>query len=124
MMTPEMIDAVLRSGQMDPQMEAYKRQQAMINKLRERSMTPPQQQMSGRLVQPNWGQAVSSLVGGYQANKMQPQADAVLGSVNNRQVATKKAYFDALMQALRKEQPQPQQPAPVPEPSYGPMGGM
>lgn len=111
MMDPNVIQQVLNAGQFDPALEQARRKQATIDRLRERAMSSPSTQMAGRIALPNWGQNIANVVGGYQANRMQPGVDAAMQQASGRTVDARKQYLDALMMALRR--PYPQQTAPV-----------
>lgn len=118
-MDPNLIQAILSQGQYDPEVEQAKRKQAMIDALRQRSMSSPRQQMAGRLVSPNYGDVASNLIGGWQAEKMQPGVDQTMQQAGQRQTQTRQGYYQALINALRRQQPQ-QLPGMVnPNPSVG-----
>lgn len=110
MMDPNVIQQVMSAGQFDPAVEQARRKQIMIDRLRERAMTPVQTQMAGRIALPNWGQSLMNAVGGYQAMKMQPEVDSAMQAASQRSASARKAYLDALMMGLRQPYPQPRGP--------------
>lgn len=107
-MDANLMNSVLALGQQDtdPQLLQAKRQQRMIDMLRQRSMEGAPTEMAGRVVSPNFGQVGANLIGGMTANKMQPGVDQALGQYNDRNIAAKRGYMDALMMALRRQPPQ------------------
>lgn len=103
---PNMMNAVLSSGENDPQAQILARQQAQVNAMRTRSQTPVQGQMAGRVFIPNIGGAAMNAVQGYQANQMQPGIDKGMQDMGMRNVQAKKQYLDALTMGMRKQYPQ------------------
>lgn len=107
-MDPNMMNSVLALGQQetDPQLLQAKRQQRMIDMLRQRSMDSAPTEMAGRVALPNFGQVGANIIGGIQANRMQPGVDQAMGQVNQRNLGAKRSYLDALTMALRRPPPQ------------------
>lgn len=107
-MDPNMMNSVLALGQQDtdPELLQAKRQQRMIDMLRQRSVEGAPTEMAGRVAIPNFGQVGANVMGGAMANKMQPGVDQALGNFNQRNLGAKRGYMDALMMALRRQQPQ------------------
>jgi hypothetical protein len=113
---PAMIQAILGSGDADPQADILKRQQMQANMMRAASLRDrPQGQMAGRVFSPDIGGTIQDAVAGYQANKMQPGIDAGTTAMAGRNVNAKKGYLDAMMMAMRRQVPPPPQPVLPPD---------
>lgn len=115
-MDPNLIQQILASGSYDPQAEQAKRKQAMIDALRERSMQSPPTRMAGRLVASNFGDVASNAIGGYRAEQMQPGVDEAMQQAGQRQTNARKGYYQALVEALRRQAPGMMNPNPNPSP--------
>jgi hypothetical protein len=114
-MDSNMIDAILASGENDPQAAELARQQKQIEMLRGMSMRQPQQQMAGGVLLPNFGQVGGNMMAGYQASRMEPGAREMESGVNSRALDARRRTYDNLIMALRK--PYPEQPGVMLPPS-------
>lgn len=112
---PQAMQALMGAGENDPQAEALKRQQMMVNMLRQRSMQTPQGQMAGRVFVPGIGDAAMGMASAYRANKMQPQIDQGQQAMAGRNTDARRRYADAMMMAMRRQYPPMQQPVLPPE---------
>ena len=81
-----MFDYLVQMGAMRPEEAELKKKQAMVDALRQNSMTPMQGQMVGNhYVAPGIGQALAQLGQGYMASKAQGNVDQGMRGFNDRQ---------------------------------------
>lgn len=108
---PNLIAQILQMGDNDPQAAILKRQQMMADRLRNQSMQTPGTEMAGRIALPNTAQAIGNLAAGYGASRMQPQIDAGMQAMGQRNMDARRGYLDALTKSLRRKVPGQQPPA-------------
>lgn len=110
-----MFDYLVQMGAMKPEQDELKRKQAMVDLLRQKSMTPMEGQMIGKhYVAPGLAGALSQLGQGYFAAKAQQGVDTGMADMNARQ--------KAMLEALRKKRQQI--PGVDIEPEYSGAPGM
>lgn len=106
------IRAILATNENDPQSQQLARQQKMADAMRMQGMQQAQPLQVGRQVLPNYGGIATNLMQGLMAQKQQGNIDKGMQEVNTRQTGARKQFLDALMASMRRDMPQPQQPAP------------
>lgn len=107
---PQMIQAILASGEADPQAQVLKRQQAQADMLRRQGMQQAPGINAGRIYNANVGGQMMNMAAGHQARQMQPGIDAGTQAMGQRNVDAKQKYLDAMMMAMRKPYPPTEQP--------------
>ena len=81
-----MFDYLVQMGQMRPEEAELKKKQAMVDALRQNTMTPQQGQMvSGHYVSPGIAGAISQLGQAYMAKQAQGNVDQGMRGFNDRQ---------------------------------------
>mgnify|MGYP003405401912 FL=1 len=118
-LTPEEIQMIIAAGENDPELAKVKRQQAMIDQLRNKSQQTPQTQMAGQIALPNWGQQIGNAVSGFRAEQMQPGVDSTMKGVTDRTVAARQAFLKRLTESLRRDASQVM-PSDPPDTMMGP----
>jgi hypothetical protein len=102
---PQLIEQMLAMGEDDPDATRLKRQQIMIDRMRNNAFAPVDSQMTGRIVSPNYGQMASNLMQGIAAHRMQGPLDQEAKRIASRNVDTRRRYLDSLMMANRRNYP-------------------
>lgn len=81
-----MFEYLVQMGAMRPEEAELKKKQALVEALREGSMTGPKGQMvSGHYVAPSFTQNLAQVAQGYAAGKMQKGVDQGMAGMNDRQ---------------------------------------
>lgn len=115
-MPPEMMQAVMNTGENDPEAVLLKQRQARADRMMNAGMAGgvPQGHMAGRVYIPPIGDAMFKAASMYKAGQMQPGLDAATQDAMGRTNNARNAYVTRLIEALRRPPP-PQRP---------PLGGM
>ncbi len=81
-----MFEYLIQMGAMRPEEAELKKRQAMVDVLREGSMTSPKGQMVGNhYVAPSFTQNLAQVAQGYAGGKMQQGVDQGMAALNDRQ---------------------------------------
>lgn len=106
-LTPEAMQAIMNTGDNDPEMVLLKQRQARADRLRQMGMGGgmPQGHMAGRVYIPPIGDALVKGLALYQAGQQQPQLDADTARVMGNTNAARGQYASKLIDALRRRGP-------------------
>lgn len=120
-LTPEAMQAIMNTGDNDPEAVLLKQRQARQESLRRMAMQQPHMgQMAGQVFIPNLGGLAMQAGAAYRAKQDQPGLDQATTGVMNRTNDARSLYANKLMEALRRRQPQAM---PTPAPTAGDNDG-
>lgn len=106
-LTPEQIDAILQSGEDDPQAAPLRRQQMMADQMQKQAMTPQDGIQAGNVYRaaPAWSPLLNAGMGAM-AGMQQKQVDAGQQAMAGRNLGARRSYMDAMVAAMRRPRQQ------------------